>query len=271
MSRAVPSPPAKRIRSTLRRASSAAAARVSSAVVTCSLWRFGASTSVSKACPRARSAPMTPAAATTLRPAHLHSSRASVRSARSAATGTAPRARACSRTSAPSVPFSPTRPPIPAIGLTISPTRPIDSGLASQLGCHVVDGLPCDPNELADLVLRDHERRRERDGVGSRQRACDEAQLETAACDASGDLERRVEWHCRILPRHELECRDQRGSPHLADERVVVERLAEESVHLRPPLRCPGDEPLVLDHVQVRHRDGGRNRSEEHTSELQSH
>src|SRR5881396_787078 len=41
--------------------------------------------------------------------------------ARSPATGWAPAARACSTT--PSVPFSPTRPPMPAIGLTTKPMR----------------------------------------------------------------------------------------------------------------------------------------------------
>src|SRR5438093_11633566 len=41
--------------------------------------------------------------------------------ARSPATGSAPAAKACSTT--PSVPFNPTRPPMPAIGLTTKPMR----------------------------------------------------------------------------------------------------------------------------------------------------
>ena len=42
--------------------------------------------------------------------------------ARVAERGTAPRARACATISGPSVPFSPTQPPMPAMGLTISPS-----------------------------------------------------------------------------------------------------------------------------------------------------
>ena len=78
--------------------------------------------------------------------------------------------------------------PRPAIGLTISPRRAIGSGLAPQLGRDLVDRLPRDPDELADLVLGDHERRRERDRVGSRQRAGDQAQLEAASRDPRADL-----------------------------------------------------------------------------------
>ena len=117
MSRAVPSPPAKRIRLTPRRRSSAAAARVSAALVATST-RPDCSTTVSRPCEAATSAPISSGAARTCSSGQ-RPSRASARPARSAAMGVAPRARAWSTT--PSVPLRPTRPPMPAIGLTIKP------------------------------------------------------------------------------------------------------------------------------------------------------
>ena len=77
-----------------RRTSSAAAARVSAAVVASSRRLPGISTSVSKSCRAARSAPIGPGAATRPRSAPDSSSRAVRGSARSAAAGAAPSARA---------------------------------------------------------------------------------------------------------------------------------------------------------------------------------
>ena len=116
-SRAVPSPPAKRISSTPAAASAATAAQVSAAV-DCVPSIAAPTTSVGSRPARSMLvSPMSPPAQTIGRSS---GSCRSASAARSCAWGIAPNARACS--TSPSVPFSPTLPPRPATGLT---TRPI--------------------------------------------------------------------------------------------------------------------------------------------------
>ena len=263
MSRAVPSPPAKRIRSTSRRASSAAAARVSSAVVVARA-PVARQTSVSNAWPPRASPPITPAAATTCRPAsRRRSSRASARCGTLGGDGTAPSAvRAFERVGTVRS-LQPDAAAHAAIGLTISPRRAIGSGLAPQLCRDVVDGLPGDPDELADLVLGDHERRRERDRVGagsarvirpsSRQRRVTRAPTLSAGSKRSAGSLRATNSSPAInavpAPRRR------------AGDRQTPRGAARSSARRA---RRPGDEPFALDHVEVRHRDRGGERMGEY-------
>ncbi len=119
MSRAVPSPPANRMRSMPALIRARTAFAVSVAVVSSPAgWD---TTWQSKPASTATAAPIAPPAASTAIPPRAAPRRRRARSVRASETGSAPSLRAVSDN--PSVPFKPTRPPIPATGLTIKPSR----------------------------------------------------------------------------------------------------------------------------------------------------
>ena len=62
------------------------------------------------------------------------------------------------------------------------------------------------------------------------------------------------------VPADELERPDQRRSAHLADDRVLVERVVEEGLHQRAALADEVEQASVLDQVEVRQGDGGAER-----------
>ena len=120
MSRAVPSPPAKRRRSTPCRAISRAAVRVSPAVV--DAVARSTTTVGEKPAARASCSPMS-AGHVRMRTSPAPDARTlSASTVRAGASCGAPSWRARASAASPSVPFSPTRPPMPAMGLTIRPT-----------------------------------------------------------------------------------------------------------------------------------------------------
>ena len=64
----------------------------------------------------------------------------------------------------------------------------------------------------------------------------------------------------RIPARDELERPDERRSAHLADDRVLVERVVEEGLHQRAALPDDVEQASVLDQIEVRQGDGGAER-----------
>ena len=200
MSRVVPSPPAKRIRSTRRRSISRAAARVSSAVVSRSA-RGRRSTLRLEAVPdggvAAHRAGRRPRATSSVAVPLEAGERALGPHRRDRLCAELERPRARSR--APSVPLSPTRPPRPGDGIDDQPEPPHPRRPRSELRGDVVGRAPRDRDHLVELGLGDDERRREGDRVRHRQRARDQPELEAARVDARADLERGVEPRRRIL------------------------------------------------------------------------
>ena len=125
MSRAVPSPPANRIKSTAASRMARAAACVSSRVV--GPAPISPTVAASRPSDRTASAPISPAAAQ-IRTSGREHGRRNPRRARFPAMGTAPNA-AARRWAPPSVPCNPTAPPMPAMGLMITPSfLPIPPG-----------------------------------------------------------------------------------------------------------------------------------------------
>ena len=204
MSRAVPSPPANSSRSTpahppSRARRPACPGRSSSRAAT-------PTTSTSKPRAAARSAPIARRGGGHVEPCPLGlEARERPVRARGRRDGSR-RARSARRwTSAPSRALQPDRPPMPAIGLTINPSRrrgmsEVAIGQFSRRSSSATWSVAARATStiVIDLALGDHERRRERDRVGGRKRARDHAALEAGAGDARGDAEVRVEGARRI-------------------------------------------------------------------------
>ena len=207
---------------------------------------FAAAPRSRSACAAARSAPIAPAAATTA------GRRAPALEPRQRPTrplgGDAASAPSCVRAPAGPrrrrVPFSPTRPPMPAIGLTISPSAgATPSGLGSQLGRDLVDGLrarSATSSPTSSSVITNGGENEIVSAAGSA-RVIRPSSRQRAG-DARADLERRDRTaSAGSLPATNSSAADQRRAAHLADERMVVERLAEQRVQQRarapPPAR----------------------------------
>ena len=145
----------------------------------------------------ATSAPMGPGAVRICASASSRRRRRA-RAARSGLTGVPPRSAAAARRAGPSLPCSPTRPPIPATGLTSSPTRPdatllpIVSYSRSSSADTWSSARRVTRDHLVDLLLGHDERRRERDGVGGRERAR-QYHARLAVGDPRRDALRRIE------------------------------------------------------------------------------
>ena len=169
MSRAVPSPPAKSISSTPRR-DAARPRRRACRRRSSPRPRLGRTTLVVEA--RAQRRGRRPSRRRGDDPSAVA---APARAARAPARrgrrdGVGPELERAALRSAPSVPFSPTRPPMPAIGLTISPSADRSRERASLRSSAATSSTArrAMRDHLVELVLGDHERRRERDRVRRR-------------------------------------------------------------------------------------------------------
>ena len=130
MSRAVPSPPAKRRSDTPAALRTEASFLVSREAVG---WEGNATTSGAKPAREAASSPIVPDAVRILTSGTDEQRRWRARIARFPAIGVAP-SRAASTYVSPSVPCRPTEPPIPAMGLTISPSLGGTDSTGSSMG-----------------------------------------------------------------------------------------------------------------------------------------
>ena len=206
--------------------------------------------------------PSRPRAATMLTPV-----RADARAARAPRRRARPRReprraqRARSSDVRPSVPFRPTRPPMPAIGLTISPTRPTSqaslrsSAATSSTACRAIRTI----SSTSSSVITNGGENEIVSAAGSarvitpssrQRRVIRAATLRDGSNGVAG-----------ILSATNSSAADERRAAHLADERMLVERLVEARLHAaRRGSPAWSTQPFVLDQVEVRHRDGGGER-----------
>ena len=135
------------------------------------------------------------------------------------------------------------------------------SGLARELVGDLVRGRADDVGDRVDLRLGDHERRRERDRVRRRQRACDDPALEARARHARADLAGRVERAQRILRLATNSTAAISPSPRTSPTSGWSPTAARSRCCRYAP-RAAGlcDEALLLDQVEVRHRRRGGDR-----------
>ena len=131
----------------------------------------------------------------------------------SAATGVAPQPARLGATT-PSVPLRPTRPPMPAIGLTIRPSETHESvpSLRSSAATSSTARrtVPTISSSSSSVITNGGANEIESDG---RQRARDHAELEAAASDAGRDLPKRVELVARATGRRRTRARRSARSP----------------------------------------------------------
>src|SRR5262245_36300302 len=136
------------------------------------------------------------------------------------------------------------------ISLRVSPP----SAVRSELHCDLVDGTTERGDDFVDVPELDHVGRTERNRVS--ERSGNDSPLQESAKHTNAGLLCRFEGAPRLRIGDELNGGDHSETADLADDRFAFELLPQALLQVPSDLLRSLVEPIVLQYVQVRQRDG---------------